>query len=67
MKVLSGHKGCVRDVSWHPYSLELVSSSWDFTVNKWEGVDTADAEEGEEEGEAVDNVRKKRKVTRDCQ
>ncbi|KAL1432564.1 hypothetical protein MTO96_013312 [Rhipicephalus appendiculatus] len=33
--VLSGHRGCVRDVSWHPYLPVLVSSSWDGSVCKW--------------------------------
>lgn len=33
--VLSGHKACVRDVSWHPYRGELVSVSWDRSVLKW--------------------------------
>lgn len=26
-KVLKGHRSCVRDVSWHPYRPELVSTS----------------------------------------
>jgi len=39
VKVLNGHKGCVRDVSWHPYNQEIISSSWDFTVKKWTGVE----------------------------
>ncbi|XP_054719649.1 DDB1- and CUL4-associated factor 11-like [Uloborus diversus] len=33
--ILRGHKGCVRDVSWHPYRNEIMSSSWDGTVVKW--------------------------------
>jgi len=44
-KVLSGHKSCVRDVSWSPYGRELFSSSWDFSVIKWDGVETPDKEE----------------------
>lgn len=32
---LKGHKGCVRDVSWHPYKQEIISSSWDGTVGRW--------------------------------
>ena len=40
-QILSGHKGCVRDVSWHPYNPEILSSSWDFTVRRW--VSAADA------------------------
>lgn len=34
--VLSGHRSCVRDVSWHPYLPVLVSSSWDGSVCKWD-------------------------------
>jgi len=29
---LEGHKNLVRDVSWHPYLPEIVSTSWDGTV-----------------------------------
>jgi len=32
VKELSGHTGVVRDVSWHPYRPEIISSSWDFSV-----------------------------------
>lgn len=32
---LSGHNACVRDVSWHPYRSEIVSSSWDGTLGQW--------------------------------
>lgn len=32
---LKGHKACVRDVSWHPYKQELVSTSWDGNVGVW--------------------------------
>jgi len=39
VKILSGHKGCVRDVSWHPHSQEIISSSWDFSVKRWSGVE----------------------------
>jgi WD repeat-containing protein 23 len=27
VKSLKGHRSCVRDVSWHPYNPEIVSSS----------------------------------------
>ncbi|XP_056155462.1 DDB1- and CUL4-associated factor 11 [Lampris incognitus] len=33
---LSGHDACVRDVSWHPYQDNIVSSSWDGAVCMWE-------------------------------
>lgn len=32
---LRGHRSCVRDVSWHPYLPEIMSSSWDFLLFKW--------------------------------
>jgi WD40 repeat protein len=31
--VLSGHRACVRDVSWHPHRQELISTSVSFTVS----------------------------------
>ncbi|XP_035700053.1 DDB1- and CUL4-associated factor 11-like [Branchiostoma floridae] len=33
---LKGHRSCVRDVSWHPYSPRMLSVSWDCTVCRWE-------------------------------
>ncbi|XP_012140236.2 DDB1- and CUL4-associated factor 11 [Megachile rotundata] len=32
---LVGHKGCVRDVSWHPFHQEIVSTSWDGAILSW--------------------------------
>ncbi|CAL7943970.1 unnamed protein product [Xylocopa violacea] len=32
---LVGHKGCVRDVSWHPFHQEIVSTSWDGAIVSW--------------------------------
>ena len=26
-------------MSWHPFNAELFSSSWDFSVTKWDGVE----------------------------
>ena len=40
----------MRDVSWHPFSAELFSSSWDFSVTRWNGVEAPDVEE---EGDGV--------------
>ena len=57
IQVLSGHKSCVRDVSWHPFSAELFSSSWDFSVTRWSGVE----EEGDDENMEVEKG-KRRKV-----
>lgn len=33
VSALSGHHGCVRDVSWHPFHQEIVSTS----VSKFKG------------------------------
>ena len=30
---IKGHADIVRDVAWHPYRTEILSSSWDSTVN----------------------------------
>ncbi|XP_013410755.1 DDB1- and CUL4-associated factor 11 isoform X2 [Lingula anatina] len=32
---LDGHRGCVRDVSWHPYEHTIISTSWDGSLGKW--------------------------------
>ena len=50
LQTLSGHKGCVRDVSWHPTNLHLVSSSWDGSVVKWTCRDHDCVEEEDEIG-----------------
>lgn len=36
IRVLRGHFGPVRDVSWHPYLPLIASSSWDTTVRLWD-------------------------------
>ena len=36
VKTLKEQSDCVRDVSWHPYLNELVGSSWDRTIVKWD-------------------------------
>uniref|UniRef100_A0AAR2LW60 DDB1- and CUL4-associated factor 11 n=1 Tax=Pygocentrus nattereri TaxID=42514 RepID=A0AAR2LW60_PYGNA len=33
---LAGHDACVRDVSWHPFQDNIISSSWDGAVRLWE-------------------------------
>ncbi|XP_034942888.1 DDB1- and CUL4-associated factor 11 isoform X2 [Chelonus insularis] len=35
VKTLEGHDGCVRDVHWHPYDQEIISTSWDGIVGCW--------------------------------
>ncbi|XP_022091921.1 DDB1- and CUL4-associated factor 11-like [Acanthaster planci] len=36
VRKLDGHRGCVRDVSWHPYENNIISSSWDGSHGFWE-------------------------------
>uniref|UniRef100_A0A3B4WXY5 DDB1- and CUL4-associated factor 11 n=1 Tax=Seriola lalandi dorsalis TaxID=1841481 RepID=A0A3B4WXY5_SERLL len=45
---LSGHDACVRDVTWHPYEDNIVSSSWDGAVRMWEHRQTHPLEEERE-------------------
>uniref|UniRef100_A0A665X545 DDB1- and CUL4-associated factor 11 n=1 Tax=Echeneis naucrates TaxID=173247 RepID=A0A665X545_ECHNA len=45
---LSGHDACVRDVSWHPYEDNIISSSWDGAVQMWEHRQTHPLEEERE-------------------
>lgn len=47
VRTLNGHQACVRDVSWHPYRPEIVSTSWDYSIvcwtpckDKWSNSDT---------------------------
>ena len=47
VKELRAQKACVRDVSWHPRNLELVSSSWDGSVVRWTCQDYDSVEEDE--------------------
>ncbi|XP_034718088.1 DDB1- and CUL4-associated factor 11 isoform X2 [Etheostoma cragini] len=55
---LSGHDACVRDVSWHPYEDNIVSSSWDGAVRMWEHRQTHPLEEERERESESDNGRK---------
>ncbi|KAI4469449.1 ddb1- and cul4-associated factor 11 [Holotrichia oblita] len=35
VRELRKHSSCVRDVSWHPYNNEILTSSWDKTIGCW--------------------------------
>ncbi|XP_039286743.1 DDB1- and CUL4-associated factor 11 [Nilaparvata lugens] len=35
VKEYDGHLCCVRDVAWHPYRSEIVTTSWDNTIKCW--------------------------------
>jgi len=48
----------VRDVSWHPYNMELFSSSWDFTVLRWTGVESEEKETNTQEKEEDKGIKK---------
>jgi len=73
VKELAGHQGVVRDVSWHPYRPEIISSSWDFSVLRWDGVEApveedevkgGQEEEEEEEGREDRKDKKKKRLSR---
>ena len=71
VKELAGHQGVVRDVSWHPYRQEIISSSWDFSVLRWDGVEAPvekdevkGGEEEEEEGREDRKDKKKKRLSR---
>jgi len=71
VKELAGHQGVVRDVSWHPYRQEIISSSWDFSVLRWDGVEAPVEEdeakggnEDQEEGREGRKDKKKKKLSR---
>lgn len=61
---LTGHRQAVRDVSWHPYENEIVSTSWDGTLGLWryKRKSDDDNEEKEEEPTAQDNSRCRRSI-----
>nr|BAN21366.1 WD-repeat protein [Riptortus pedestris] len=47
---LQGHSSCVRDVTWHPYRSEIISTSWDFSVLCWTHFGLCLENEGVSEG-----------------
>jgi len=42
VRKIKGHTDCVRDVSWHPLDYNLITSSWDGKITKWEYCATHD-------------------------
>ncbi|XP_011064716.1 PREDICTED: DDB1- and CUL4-associated factor 11 isoform X1 [Acromyrmex echinatior] len=42
-----GHLGCVRDVSWHPFDHNFITSSWDGKICKWKYCEDYNANEYE--------------------
>ena len=50
----------MRDVSWHPYSAEILSSSWDYTVRRWVRGEAA-AEKNSRSGEREEEGRTEKK------
>ncbi|KYM93583.1 DDB1- and CUL4-associated factor 11 [Cyphomyrmex costatus] len=47
VRKVKGHLGCIRDVSWHPFDHNLITSSWDGKISKWEYSESYDANEYE--------------------
>lgn len=56
VRVLRGHYGPVRDVSWHPYLPIIASSSWDCTVKLWDFKPGAPEQGESEAAESVDEA-----------
>jgi len=52
---LTGHRQAVRDVSWHPYENEIVSTSWDGTLGLWRYKRKSDDDNEEEQPIPQDN------------
>ncbi|XP_063920557.1 DDB1- and CUL4-associated factor 11 isoform X2 [Zophobas morio] len=44
-----GHKACVRDVYWHPYRNEIITTSWDGRIGRWTYRDKTSARDNEPE------------------
>lgn len=69
VKTLSGgHRDCVRDVSWHPFTQDIVSASWDGSLKLWsynEG-ESAKMDEEIEESNCENSSSKKRKKNPGC-
>lgn len=63
---LLGHKKCVRDVSWHPFHPEIVSTSWDGAILSWRyaGSTALDMSDSEEEMDAESQPRTLRRSQR---
>lgn len=36
VRKLEGHRSCVRDVSWHPFENNIITTSWDGSLRRWE-------------------------------
>ncbi|KAG9283226.1 DDB1- and CUL4-associated factor 11 [Astyanax mexicanus] len=58
---LSGHDACVRDVSWHPFQDNIISSSWDGAVRLWEHRQTHPLDEESDRAQERMRVREERK------
>ncbi|XP_011264548.1 DDB1- and CUL4-associated factor 11 isoform X2 [Camponotus floridanus] len=50
---IRGHRGCVRDVSWHPYNHNIYTSSWDGKIVKWSDRDETNINMNNQEDEEV--------------
>lgn len=63
---LNGHNGCVRDVSWHPFHQEIVSTSWDGTIGSWRyaGRTSLDSSDSDEDSDTVSPPRQLRRSQR---
>lgn len=68
VRKLEGHRSCVRDVSWHPFENNIVTSSWDGSIRKWEYMDRFAMLEGSSsdssEDESYEPPRQRRSLRR---
>ncbi|KAH0812047.1 hypothetical protein GEV33_010747 [Tenebrio molitor] len=51
VEFVHGHKACLRDVAWHPYRNEILTSSWDGRVGRWTCVDKENIKQSKSETE----------------
>ncbi|XP_076242069.1 DDB1- and CUL4-associated factor 11 isoform X1 [Calliopsis andreniformis] len=66
VSTLVGHKGCVRDVSWHPHHQEILSTSWDGAIISWRyaGKTALDNSDSDEESDTESSPRTLRRSQR---
>merc|ERR1711997_348745 len=68
VRELTGHRSCVRDVSWHPYRPEITSSSWDSCLARWTYLeDIKDKETGTGDKKTADKATNSKVTKKSCQ
>ncbi|KZC04742.1 DDB1- and CUL4-associated factor 11 [Dufourea novaeangliae] len=67
VSTLMGHHGCVRDVSWHPFHQEIVSTAWDGAIVSWRyagktALDNSDSEEESDNDSPPQKLRRSQRI-----